>query len=356
MALQTIFPTPYCGIARLMGSVNFTTGATTLDAAGEYYCFILQAKENMVISHVGFSLAAVAGSPTADVRIETVDTAGFPSGTLWATDTNIVSGTLTAAWTLVALTASASISKGQMFAVKIAYASGTSFQMRRSLHVVGGFGLPYYVVNTGTPTKVTTAGGSSGSALLALGSSSTVFYKLAFPNLPISALTEGRFDNVSSGKNGLRFQLPVSARIFGLHHYGQGWNGDFNAMLLDDAGTEVGSSSTAFDGGQFFDLGVALNDLIFDTAVEIAANTWYRAVLEPTSLTDISVSYLTLPSADYRSAMPGGSFWHYTTFDGSSWDDTATDKVPYLDLLIDQIDDGAGGGGGAPGNMSGGLQ
>src|SRR5580765_13275 len=100
----------------------------TLTAAGHYVCYISIAQEDMVISHVGFRVGTCTGSPTADCRIETVATTGLPSGTLWATNTNIVTGTLsTDTNVLNALTAAATITKGQVFAVKIAYNSGTSF-------------------------------------------------------------------------------------------------------------------------------------------------------------------------------------------------------------------------------------
>jgi hypothetical protein len=84
------------------GAVTYFAGAPSLgaldtfDAAGEYGAMILQAQEDMTISHVGFRTAGATGSPTADVRIETLASTGFPSGTLWATNTNIVTGTLSA--------------------------------------------------------------------------------------------------------------------------------------------------------------------------------------------------------------------------------------------------------------------
>ena len=94
---------------------------TTMDASGDYDAIVLAAREAMTISHVGFRTGAVAGSPTADVRIETVAATGLPSGTLWATNTNIVTGALSGStYALHALTASASITACQMFDVKTA--------------------------------------------------------------------------------------------------------------------------------------------------------------------------------------------------------------------------------------------
>jgi hypothetical protein len=72
-----------------------------------------------ITGHVGFRAGTAAGSPTIEVRIETLDASGLPSGTLWATNTNGTTGTVSSnTYVLWALTASASIAKGQMFCVR----------------------------------------------------------------------------------------------------------------------------------------------------------------------------------------------------------------------------------------------
>jgi hypothetical protein len=328
---------------------------STLDAAGEYVSLVFQAKEAMTISHVGFRCNAVSGSPTADVRIETVDTAtGLPTGTLWATDTNIVTATLTTSWALHALTASASISAGQIYCVKVAYNSGTSFAL--SIHNApngGVLAFPYAVVNTGTPTKA----GIGNIVAMALGSSSTSFYNMSDCGIqPISAGNAGgTFNNTNGARRGLRFTIPFNARCVGLRFFRSNSAGDFNAILMSDAGSELSSSSTAFDGdvngNQTF---MFATDCYFDNPVTLTAGTTYRAVIEPSTATSTNLFAYTIPSADYANASPCGTFAHYTTYASAAWNDTATTTYPYLDILIDQIDDGAGSGSGARQKVYGG--
>lgn len=340
----------------LVGTPGLGTQAT-LDAAGEYMCFVFQALEDMVISHVGWRTGTASGSPTADTRIETVGADGLPTGTLWAANTNIVSGTLTSlTWTLHALTASATIAKGAFFAIKIVYASGTSIIVQRMTNVPGSnSNVPYTVTNTsGAPVKAA----ASHNANIALGSSTTAFYS-ALRCFPTNVVTLNTFSNsVAGAKRGLRFQVPFACRCAGIAWYNSTSVGDFNATLYDDAGALL--ESIAVEGDKSAALAAMPMVAIFDTPVELSIGTWYRAVLEPSSATVITLGFSTMPSVDYLDAWPHKANAHYTTFTtAGGWIDTATDSLPYLDIITDQNDDGAGAGGGGgllrhPG-MAGGL-
>lgn len=343
-----------------LGSTGGSPGvgaSSSLDAAGEYVSYVFVARENMVVSHVGFRAGTATGSPTAEVRIETIDPAtGLPSGTLWATDTNLTTGTLTAnTWTLQALTASATISKGSAFCVKIAYASGTNFTIGifNNSNFFYQSNFPYIVNNTGTPTKTVM---NNFAALLALGSSSTAFYQV-YGSFPYTSTTGGAFNNTNSAKRGMRFTLPMDCRIVGIRWYNSSSVGDYNAVIFDDAGAELSSSSTAFEGDLTAASANAAMTVFLDNPVIGSAGSTYRAVIEPSSATNVTVNAYVLPSADYLGACPAGAMAHYTTFATATWTDSATSTIPMMDILIDQIDDGAGSGGGMlrhPG-MSGGM-
>lgn len=354
MTLQSLpaaIPWPGVSVAVSGGGVG---GSVTLDAAGEYAAFIFQALEDMVISHVGYSLNSVAGSPTADIRIETVDAAGLPSGTLWAANTNIVTGTLVAGWTVHALTAAATITKGQFVCVKLLYNSGTSILTNR--HFSGAYlgrGIPYAVTNTGTPTKGSTG---ANAEMCVLGSSATDYYRM--PGIsPITSLAANTFNNTSSAKRGVRFKVPFRCRAVGLRHYQAAQVGDYNAAIFDDAGAELSSSSTAFDGNLRHEANSAVPEVRFDNPVTLEPGTWYRAAIEPTSATNCNITTLVNANAGYMNAMLCGPDYHYTTYVASSWTDSAVNTVPLMDIIIDQLDDGAGGGGGMlAANMRGNMQ
>jgi hypothetical protein len=164
--------------------------------------------------------------------------------------------------------------------------------------------------------------------------------------VPITAVTHSAFNNTNSAKRGLRFTPPFPCRCVGIRFYQSSGLGDFNAILMSDAGSELSSSSTAFEGDVTAHSGGS-TEVYFDSPVTLSAGTAYRAVVEPSSATNSNVSYYTLPSADYSSAKPGGAAAMYTSFATATWTDSTT-EAPLMDILIDQIDDGAsvGGGGG----------
>lgn len=342
------------------GTLEYLTGTPsiatqqTLDAAGEYQALIFCARQAMTISHVGWRCGAATDSPTADTRVETVDTDGNPSGTLWATDTNLVSGALTAnTFALHALTASASITAGQMVCIKIGYNSGTSFVVQRvnNMHVSVG-SVPYTITNTsGSVVKSL----PPGALIIALGSSTTAFYDVT-SLFPADSFTASAFNNTNSAARGLRFQVPFKCRCVGLRAWLSNSSGDFNIFLADDAGSELSSSSTAFDGNHNVASANGTQNIYFDSPVTLSPSTWYRAAVEPSSATNTTVGFLTLPSADYRSGMPGGTNHHYTTLASGSWTDSATSSVPLLDILLDQLDDGVATVAPQHGNMTGGMQ
>lgn len=314
----------------------------TVDAAGEYLAYVFTARENMVVSHVGFRLSAPAsGSPTATVTIENLDSGGLPSGTPSFGSSAGTSATLVANTNpLVALGASATIPAGSDFAVKIAYASGTSFVLSQ----VGGVAFPnatakpYLVNNTGTPTRSIMPSG----ALIGLGSSATTFYQVPGA-IPLSSISGGTFNNTSAAKRGLRFTLPFNCRIVGIRWYNANAAGDYNALLLDDAGSTI--ESTPFDGDTNGVTNNGPSQVFFDTPFIGSAGTTYRAAIEPTTATNVNLSTMVLVSSSYRAASPLGTTGHYTTFTtGGGWDDSETGTVPLMDIIIDQIDNGTGAG------------
>lgn len=333
------------GISNGMAANPSIATLATLDAAGEYQCFIFQAREAMSITHVGVRFGTATGSPTVDIRIETVAD-GAATGTLWATDTNITTGAITSnAWLLSALTATATIAAGDFYAVKIVYASGTSIAIIAGAGNTGhAFNSPFAATNvTGSVVKTRL----NYMAFLALGSSSTAFYSIdsCIPGASTTSLSSSAFNNTDSAKKGVLFQVPFKCRCVGIQWYNSASTlGNYNISIRngDATGAEVGSSSTAVDGDNTA-AGSASQRFYFDNAVELAANTAYRAVVEPSSATNVTLYHYILPSNDYSEAVMGGPNFQYTAFATATWTDTDT-QVPIFDILIDQLDDGAGGG------------
>lgn len=356
MTLQTITRgVAWPNLPWLTAAPTAVTTEATLDAAGEYLAFVFIAKEAMTISHIGFKTGAVAGSPTIDVRVETVDaTTGIPTGTLWAANTNIVTGALSATtFALHALTASASVNEGDAVAILLQFATGTSAVIQRTNSIEEAWSKPYSVTNvTGSAVKSVIVN----TKIMAIGSGATTFYNVPGCH-PIPTISANAFSNsVAGDARGLRFKVPFKCRAAGIIS-SHAVHGDFTAGLYDDSGTELSSSATTQDSDVSSET-TGRKLVYLDNKVTLSPDTWYRAILTPTEATTISMYTADLPSADYRSATPYGVNAHYTTFTtAGGWVDTATSQQPFLQLLLDQLDDGAGAAGGLirhPG-MSGGI-
>lgn len=321
----------------------------TVDAAGEYVAYAFSAREDMVVSHVGFRAGTATGSPTCTVSIEGADATGLPDGAATFGGSAGTTATISSnTWVLTALGGAATIPKGSIFFVKIAYASGTSQVIQHLgtwvLPIVSA--LPYRVINTGTPTKSVL---SDNTPMVALGSSSTAFYQIPGA-IPLNAVTAGGFNNTNSAKRGLRFVPPMNCRAVGIRWYNTNSTGNYNIVLFNDAGTELSSSSTAVDGDHNAAGTFGHISAFFDNTVTLTAGTAYRIAVEPSSATNVNVSTMTLPSSDYFSATPAGGTAVYATFDTATWTDSTT-QLPVMDLIIDQVDDGAGSGGGGGGGQ-----
>ena len=350
MALQTVPPTPFGRFIETLSGGPSVVAARTMDAAGEWSGYIYKASEAMAISHVGFLPQASTGG-VAEIRIETVSAAdGKPTGTLWATNTNGTSGTLVAGtFELVALGATANIAAGDVFAVLVKFSAGTSFTTAVFTGATYSLGTPYETFNAGSSSI-----GDMRLLSIAVGSSSSAFYKV-YGTLPFISYTANTFNNTDNARQGLRFKVAMKGRLWGLRHFSAGQTSDYDYRLYSDAGTLLASGSHDKDQAQ---PGTNLfRRHPFASPPTLDPDTWYRLVIVPTSATNAAAPYFTLPSADYRSACPLGVNGHLTTFtDSGGWIDTNTDKVPLMDLLFDQFDDGAGGGGGIKGvDMRGGF-
>lgn len=350
MTLQTIpgliyWPGTTLGITAVYA---FASGST-IDASGEYDAFIFDATENMVVDRVGFRPNAATGSPTAEIRIETVS-AGLPTGTLFNASGGGSTGTTgtlsTSSMNVTTLAAAATINKGQRFAVVIKYATGTSFtvsNMSRGGLNEGTVHYPYRVTNTGTPTAAAFT-----SANVILGSSATEFYRLTgfFPIISTTSHTTA--NNATIRACCLRFQVPFKCRVIGARVLvsNSGTAEDFSMGIYSDAGAEVSSSLTAYDATDYVNLSGGPLEVYFDNAVTADVNTWYRCVYQPDTTSSSNFNYGTLENANHAKAMPRGRYTQTGTRDsGGTWTDFDT-QVPMLDLIIDQLDDGAGGGGG----------
>jgi hypothetical protein len=338
MTLQTLPTTiEYPGMCSLFSGASPGIAAVATISTGLSFSIVMRAPRDMTLGRVAFNPGTVSASGTFDIRLETV-TDGTPTGTLLnGSDSNIAGGALTSnTWNAQSFTGDSSVTKGQVFALKFAYNSGTSAQvMRLSNASVQNFGSPY-IIDTAAAKSITRP------LVVALGSDSAWY---SIPGLfPTSVTTTATAGTFTAEALGVRFQVPFKCRCVGISYYPAANAGNFNVILQNDSNADLSTTTTAADGDNMSNSTSAYkNQIYFDTAVELSPGVWYRAVIEWVSGT-CAVYDWTLNHADYLAAMPGGSTFYYSTRATGSWVDTDT-RVPIIDILIDQLDDGASVGG-----------
>lgn len=330
---------PRCGWYANVGSSDYL-----LDANGEKCAFIVQAPATGSIRKVGFFTTTVTTGDTMDVRIETVNaTNGQPTGTLWGTNTN-VAHTINAAddntWhTTAALTADASVTKGDVLAVVIVNSTTGNL----IISGMGGWGISQfpYIAHYTASWALSTGGGarvvleySDGTVPRIIGSE------------PMSAVGS---DNSTSSTlyRGCEITLPCAVRATGLwgYLYAGAATGTHTYKLFDSDGTTALATIT-WDVDRELNASVYPKRLQFSSPVTLKANTKYWLAGTSDGTRNLRVYYYTFASTTIRDAFShGGSgvSWSQATSPTGTgdWTNTAT-RIPMMGLLIDQIDFGSG--------------
>lgn len=334
-------PLPY-GIT---GGTSVSGTIFVLDASDEIAAIVCQAKEDITIQNICFRTGTVTTGATLDLRIETVGSTGLNSGTLFGTNTNIAhvlaDGDDNTWVTSANLTANASITKGQWFAivVKNPNASPGNFQIVNYNEPVAFHPYGINVLTTKQTVLPTIACKTSGGAFVNLG-----------PNYyPAVSAADTAFNSSSTpDERGNVLTLPFKCRAVGIAFYGFGAAGTtYDLTLYSSNGTSVLAAITVdSDVTQVASQGIQMF-YFDDSPVELSAGTKYFITLKPSGATNVTLASFTVGEAGVLAALAGGtSVFLATKTDGGSPDETGTTTRSLISLIIDQLDDGAGSGGG----------
>lgn len=359
MALVDCAPFIWPGSSYSRGAGGPTTMATC-DANGEKGAFAGLIPLTGTIDRVGLLLSAVTNANAATqitVSLQTLDASGNPSGTLldaangqWQ---KTGSGIVATGWNWFDFTGAdgngaASVNRSTPFAVvlEMTVRGGTDTLNVNGVGVStqGRNVLPYGLAYVSSWGKSIT---EAPNFVLEYASASYV----AAPYFHgITAI--GTID--SNLEKGVRFQFPFPARASGLidgRLYSQ-FTGQTNyqAHLIADAtapgGTRLASTPD-------LDSDISSNPttasvghgLLFQTPCTLAKDTWYRLTRTGTGHQG-RLYYGDVPSNAALKQLLGTTDFYYTVDNGAGgWTDTTT-RTTFMGLIIDQIDDGAGGAGG----------
>jgi hypothetical protein len=312
-----------------------------MDAANEYIAFVVRVQKTGNIRNVGFRTGTVTtgGTSDLDIRIETIDAAGDPSGALWAANTNInhdVADTDDNVFHVTNnLTASAAVVRGNIIVVKILNPASGFGNMNISLMEEQMNRFPYSVESIGAG-----AVHQSWAPVLGLQYDDGIYYPIVGA-WPFSA--ESRGLSATPEEDGIKFRQSVPRKVDYAEVFIEGDN-DWDLVLRSDGtpGTEL--TRQASDKDYQSSIGTSGRHIVyFDDEVELSADTWYRLLVDRNGAA-VGVHYFSTLNSAIMNATPGGNNVIRTSWNGSTWDDVDT-ELPLMSLGHTEFDDGAGGGG-----------
>lgn len=332
------------------------SSAISMSANNSKIGWVFRAPRTGNLAAVGWRTTAVSVGGTIDLRLETVDdTTGSPSGTLVDTNTNVSLAITTGeANTLITstLTAAAAVTAGDVIAwVPTNPGASPANLSAAGLTLPGGnCNFPYLLQHNGTSwTKISTA-----VPLLMVQYDDGIWYPVTGALPPATPVNTTAFSTSSTPDvRGLRFQLPVAVRVTGAW-VSMDLDGDCAVRLVSTAynqGAGTGILATAtLDANVRGPNSATIYYVTFDTPVDLAASTYYRLIVEPTTTTNLSVYDASVASAAQLAAFAGGADFHLTTAKDPTGDgdwtnyNSGTFRNPYMGVLFDAVDVGGGGG------------
>lgn len=156
---------------------------------------------------------------------------------------------------------------------------------------------------------------------------------------PFSAFAAEAYNSGTSGSDerGNKFTLAAPVRVTGWYGSIQtsGTGANFSIVLYDSDGTTV-LATAAYDANIFSEISnSSMTQGLFNTTVNLLANTVYYLTIKPTTTNSVSLSAATVNTAAYLDQIPGGQTVHYAVkLDGGAFTMTTT-KRTILGLIVD---------------------
>lgn len=352
-------PFPYIGSWN--NSPPSLSNSFLLDAADEKAAFIFAPPKSGNISHIVFRTGTHTTGADLDVRLEDVSlTDGFPTGSLFAANTNGTQTTAAANTVYrVALTASATVTPADRIAVVIVNPAGSPGNMAiASIALSLPQGFPYCALYT------TSWAMSLANFIIGVEYDDGSYAPIT-GTLPLTALNTLTFNSgTNPNHRGLRFQLGVPATCSGFWALAD-LDGDCDFLLVADNwdGTDVDAlAKVSRDKDLRSNTAARPFWLPWTSSVALSASTTYRLIAKPSSVTNMSLFSYTVGDVARWGQTDAGTEFYYTTAnspnDATDWTDTTTER-PFMGLLLTGFADDAGGAGGGlltnPG-MGGGMR
>lgn len=324
-----------------LGSTLAYTGLL-IDSSAEKASFIVQAPKSGDIRKIGWRTSQVTTGGTITVRVDTVNSSGVPSGTLWGTNTSgsqVVNSADDNTWFLTTLTADATVVKGDLLALVLTHpGDSTSYEVSyiAATEIISAF--PYIVHRTGADTKL------SGAPVLAF-EYSDGSYAVIEGSYPLKTITNDVFNSGSSPDEvGIKITVPWKLQVTGFWTWmsTQGASSTYDVKLYNTDGSSVLLSRSGDpQKEQATDNGV--RTYLFNGVATLNSGGTYRLTLVPTSVNNVTLMNIETSTSNQMGAMDGGvDIVRTSRADAGAWTDTSTAR-PMIGLTVDGIETGGSG-------------
>jgi hypothetical protein len=352
MALKSCGILPYPSPARSLYIALFSSSAQyEINATGNRVGWVFQVPKSGTVNKLGVRVNAAATPILSRIGLYTVDGSGQPTTTpyggggyeTWTPAANTFSEVTigSSAGTPYTMTA------GDYAALVVEFDSTAGDYFLSATNGNGlGVSFGYFAKFTGTWAK------SSSSTIIAasLGYNDGTYGDIggfACSGVPTTGTyNSGTLAGSGGDEYALAFTVPFKCRVAGA------WTA-FSSVAGADFELDLYSGTTvigqaAVDGDYVGSTAsVNLRTYLFASPATLTAGSSYYISARPTTANNLTYRYFTLPAA---AMVQGAGFFPATCglatrTDQGAWGATDTTKIPYLGILIDQIDDGTGGGG-----------
>lgn len=340
------------GFRGITGSSTFTnfigvsmTSDTMKDSV------VLQATRAGSLRKIHFIVVSVATDATLDIRVETIDSTGNPTGTLWATNTNVTHSTHAAGtWYAVTLTADATFARGDKFAVVFQRSGAGAI----SISIGTGFENSGFVWSGHFPRRVGFNGASWAKddivANIGLEMSDGSFMPcgniMHTGTLDSNSALQFRSGDASNEEGNL-FTAPFTAKVVGLFarlRQGSAAGGQFQLSLYDGSIAAPASALAQCpteDSTTHLNTNYGVHMYFFPTPTYIIEGKTYRVCAYSAEATfGIYMERLRVSNNAHLLMSPGGINCYRTSraqAGPGTFSDTNTEVFPGMGLVIDEI-------------------
>lgn len=363
MAIQTIQIGSVLIPGRMGEGLTASTTAATLtlqtlitfDASTDRAALIHRVPKTGTLTGIEFRTGAVtAAGATVQAQVETVAADGTPSGTPYVANAN---GTVVVAtsddnvFKAVAINGGTgvSVTRGDLVATVFSISSGTpntmAFTATPGSSYMSISGFPYVTLDTGGSWAKSS---SANYPCWVWNYDGT--YEYCDGMAPIDAVTLSTIGN--DAERALKFSVPYTMSLAGIRAAlcNVSAGADYRVVLYDSTPNilkQIEATPADIDGDVYISTtNDSLATFYFATSQTITAGATYYASIYQKTANNLALMQISVPSSDYMNAIAGGVDFHLATRSGGtgSFSDSAAGR-PFISLIPDGFDDGAGSGG-----------